>query len=115
MVGALVACSDQAPVSAPGTLTATLVSPNGAEGAAVIGLTGEGIGAAAGLGDVTLFRADDVDRTTLVLVSPGGGVLSFSVALADTTRRPAVALAQVAAPDDELRASLTGYRVDWSR
>lgn len=115
VVAALMACADQAPVSGPGTLTASLRSPNGAEGAAVISLTGEGIGSMTGIGDVTLFRADDVDRTTLVLVSPGGGELSFSVALADTTRLPGAAVEQVAAPDDELRPSLAGYRLDWSR
>ena len=115
LVASLTGCSDQAPVSGPGTLTVTLRSPNGAEGAAVIALTGEGIGETTGLGDVTLFRADDVDRTTLVLVSPAGGVLSFTVALADTTRLPAPSVAQVAAPDDELRPSLVGYRMDWSR
>ncbi|MBM4183524.1 MAG: hypothetical protein FJ207_04765 [Gemmatimonadetes bacterium] len=108
-------CTDQGPVSAPGTLTATLVSPNGAEGAAVVALTGEGIGPASGVGDVTLFRSDDPDGTTLVLVSPGGGTLAFAMALAYTTRVPASAVEQVAGTDDEMRTSVATYRVVWSR
>ncbi|MEQ1855031.1 MAG: hypothetical protein ABL963_01095 [Longimicrobiales bacterium] len=111
----LTACSDQGPESAPGTLTAALVSPNGAEGAAVVTLRGQGLGATTGLGDVVLFRLDDADVTTMVLVSPSGGSLSFRAEVADTTRPPTTAVLQIAGPDDELRATLSGYRLEWVR
>jgi hypothetical protein len=111
MVALLAACTDQGPVSAPGSFTATLVSPYGAEGAAVVTLHGEGIGEATALGDVELFRTDGSGGTSFVLVSPGGGTLAFELQLADTTRLPETAVAQVAGPDDELRMGVAGYRL----
>lgn len=109
----LAACTDQSPVSAPGTFTARLVSPYGAEGAAVITLVGEGIGEATGLGDVQIFRSDGSGVTTLVVVSPGGGDLSFELEVADTTRLPNATVQQVAGPDDELRTNVpSGYRME---
>ena len=104
------ACTDQSPVSAPGSVIARLVSPHGAEGAAVVTLVGEGIGKATGLGDVQLFRSDGPGVTTFVLVSPGGGDLSFELEVEDRTRLPETMVQQVAGPDDELRTGVpTGY------
>jgi hypothetical protein len=45
-VAALAACTDAGPVSGPGTVDAILISPNGAEGAALVVLSGDGLGAA---------------------------------------------------------------------
>lgn len=102
-------------MSAPGTLTATLASPHGAEGAAVVSLVGEGVLEVAGLGDVLVFKSGASGVTTLVLVSPGGGTLAFTVALADTTRLPAATVEQVAGRDDALRGDVGGYRLSWAR
>ncbi len=112
-IALLAACTDQSPVSAPGTIIARLVSPHGAEGAAVVTLVGEGIGDANGLGDVQVFRSDGIGITTFVLVSPGGGDLSFELEVADTTRLPETMVQQVAGLDDELRAG--GYRLELLR
>ncbi len=109
------ACSDQGPESAPGSLTAALSSPNGAEGAAVVTLTGEGIGTTTGVGDVLVFRSDEAVVTTLVLVSPVGGELSVRVMVADTTRPPLLSVVQVAGPDDELRVLSASYGMEWAR
>jgi hypothetical protein len=112
---ACVACSDAGPVSGPGRMTATLVSPNGAEGAAVIVLVGEGVGDAVPVGGVQLFRNDEDGATRLVLVSPGGGDLAFEVDVADTTHLPVAIIEQVAGPDDGLRADPSGYRLELRR
>ena len=44
-----------------------------------------------------------------------GGLLEFRVALADMTQKPDVVVVQVAGPDDELRADVTGYDVELIR
>ena len=56
---------------------------------------------------------------TAVLVSPNGdegaAVISFTMALADTTQKPVGLVEQVAGPDDELRATVSGYEVEFRR
>jgi hypothetical protein len=108
-------CSDAGPVAGPGTLTATLVSPHGPEGAAVIALLGEGVGATFPVGNVQLFRGDDGGVTRLVLVDSTGGELAFQVDVADTTHLPTAVVEQVADPDDALRGDPTSYRLELSR
>jgi hypothetical protein len=106
------ACHDNGPIAGPGVVTATLVSPNGPEGAAVFSLFG------AGMGDVTpvqgrvwsLRRGDSV---RVVVVRDGGGDVAFRLALADTTQKPGAVVLQVAGSDDRLRVGLSGYTVDF--
>lgn len=112
---ALAACADEGPVSGPGTLTATLVSPNGAEGAAHVVLLGEGIGAITPLGSTEVHSRTGVEGTHVVLVDPAGGTLAFQIAVADTTQPPAVVIQQVAGPDDALRSGLEAYRLELGR
>lgn len=104
------ACTDEGPRSGPGTLTATLVSPNGAEGAAVVVLVGDA-GAVTGLGDTEAHAFAGADGTRVVLINQAGGELAFRVAVADTTQPPSPIVQEVAAPDDSRRASVTGYSV----
>ncbi|MDH3270580.1 MAG: hypothetical protein OEN56_04565 [Gemmatimonadota bacterium] len=112
--GLLSACSDEGPVSGPGTLTATLTGPNGAEGAAVIALLGDGIGQITAVGGTEVFSRIGNGAAQVVLINEPGGELSFRVAVADTTQPPAVVVEQVAGPDDALRA-LGAYSVEFSR
>ena len=109
---ALAACTDAGPVSGPGTIDAVLVSPHGAEGAALVVLTGEGIGRAVGLGDTEVYRSDASGSTRVVLVNRVGGGLAFRIEMADTTRLPTAVIHQVAGPDDELRVDLAAYRLE---
>ena len=108
-------CADEGPVSGPGTLTATVVSPNGPEGAALLALFGDGIGAITPLGDTEVFSESRSGSVQVVLINQVGGVLSFSVAVADTTAPPSVVVHEIAGPDDELRATLAGYEVEFGR
>ncbi len=106
------ACRDAGPIGGPGAFDAVLVSPNGAEGAALVALSGDGLGDAVGLGDTEVFRSDDSGSTRVVLVNHAGGDLAFRIEVADTTRPPSVLVEQVAGPDDELRADLSAYRLE---
>ena len=66
-IAALAACSDEGPVSGPGTLTASLVGPNGAEGAALVVVSGEGVGEITAVGDTEVFSEAEVGRSRLVI------------------------------------------------
>ena len=108
------ACGDAGPVSGPGTLTAVLVSPNGAEGAAVISFASAGVGAIGAVSGEVFSRVEG-NSVTVVVINEPGGELSFSVALADTTQKPLGLVEEVAGPDDELRGTLSGYEVEFRR
>lgn len=117
LLGALLfaACSDEGPVSGPGTMTATLTGPNAQEGAAVLALLGDGIGEVRPVGGTEVFSRATSSRVQVVLVNEAGGALSFRVAVPDTTQPPAWVIQEVAGPDDELRTGLDAYTVDFAR
>ena len=103
-------CGDVAPVSAPGTLTARVESPNGAEGAALIRLIGGGVAFVEPLtGDLHTSVVGDTTKVLVVLDTPGD--VAFRLNVADTTRPPVATLIQVADGQNELRAGLLGYSV----
>lgn len=112
----LAACStDEGPRSGPGTITATLSSPNGAEGAAVVTLLGDDIGAITGVGGTEVHSRAGDSNVRIVLISEAGGELAFQVAVADTTQPPSTVVVEVAGPDDELRPTVDGYTVEFAR
>jgi len=108
------ACGDAGPVPGPGTLTAVVVSPNGAEGAAVVSFPSAGVGQ---IGAVSgeVFSLVDGGTVTVVVINEPGGELAFSVALTDTTQAPLGLVEQVAAPNDVLRTTLAGYTLEFRR
>lgn len=105
------ACGDAGPASAPGILTATVVSPNGAEGAALITLVGAGIGAIAPGDAVRVFSEARGDTVRVVVVNLAGGALRFTVHVADTTKPPSGTLVEVSGPGDAIRG-LAGYGLE---
>ena len=107
----LAGCGDAGPVSAPGILTATVLSPNGAEGAALVTLVGAGIGTIAPREAVRVFSEARGDTVRVVVVNLGGGTLRFSVQVADTTKPPVGTLVEVSGPDDGVRG-LAGYKLE---
>lgn len=107
----LSACDSDAPGPTAGLLTATLVSPNGAEGAAWLRLFGEGIVEVRTL-DARTFTHTRGDTVNVVVVRDQPGDLRFLVSLSDTTRIPGVAVLEVAGGDDRLRGNLQGYRLE---
>lgn len=112
---ALSACSDEAPVSGPGTMTATLTGPNGPEGAAVVVLLASGLDGFTAVGDVELHSEVDVTGARVVLIHPTGGELAFRLAVPDTTQPPAWVVEQVAGPDDALRSDVSAYALEFAR
>ena len=110
----LLACADQSPPG-PGILTATLKSPNGAEGAALVVLMGSGIGEAPPLGNNELYTNSNLDELRIVLINQAGGELEFQVEVADTTIKPTATVEEVAGPDNELRSALGGYQLEFRR
>ncbi len=111
-IGLVAGCGDD-PVPGPGVLTATVESPNGAEGAALIELVGKGIVEVSPI-DGRVFGEQHGDTMVVVVVNEEGGPLRFALEVADTTRRPIATLHEVAGPDDQLRG-LSGYTVDIRR
>jgi hypothetical protein len=114
-VTALGACTDEGPRAGPGTMTATLMSPNGAEGAALVVLVGGDIGAIAAAGDTEVYSHSGSTTTQVVLINRDGGDLSFQVLVADTTQPPSFFIQQVAGPDDRLRVALAEYGLEFVR
>ncbi len=112
---AMLGCSDEAPVSGPGTMTATLAGPGGPEGAAVVELLGPGLAGITAVGGVDLYAEVDAKGARVVLIHATGGELAFVVAVPDTTEPPAWVVRQVAGPDDALRPDLSRYAVEFSR
>lgn len=107
----LARCGDDP--SRPGTLTATLMSPNGAEGSALIVLYGPGLGTVSPI-EGRVFSRQAGDTVRVVVVNPEGGTLRFTVGVEDVARVPTAAVVEVAGTDDRLRA-LTGYDVEVTR
>lgn len=106
----LAACDGGGP-SAPGALTVTLVSPNGAEGSAHVRLFGAGLEAVGEL-DARVFGHRKGDTLDVVVVRDEPGELRFRVQVADTTVRPVGTVLEVADAQNALRGGLSGYRVE---
>ena len=110
----LVACTDQSPPG-PGILTATLKSPNGAEGAALVVLMGPGIGEVTPVGSNQLYSNSSLDEVRIVLINQNDGTLAFRVQVADTTMEPTAIVEEVANPDNKIRLTLDGYQLEFRR
>ena len=103
-------CGDVAPVSAPGPLTATVESPNGAEGAVLLHLVGGGISFLEPLtGDLYTSVLGDTTKVLVLLDIPGE--IAFRLNVTDTTQPPVTTVLQVSDGQNEVRASLAEYRV----
>ena len=111
----LASCTDVGPVRGPGTFLATLSSPNGDEGAAVLVLLGEGVVDVRGTGGTDAYAATSGETTRVVLIKLPGGTLEFEVTVADLGGPLSALVQEVAGPDDELRTDLSAYRVEFGR
>ncbi len=111
---ALLAACDSSPAGprGPGALQATLVSPNGTEGAAVLELTGPGLGKVT-VEEGLVFSQTDGDVTRVVVVLDDAGQLRFRLRVEDVSSLPSAMLIEVGGGDNELRNSLWGYRVEF--
>lgn len=106
------ACGDASAPETGGRYLATLASPNGQlDAAAVIELTGNGIDTvtAADAAQVFVQRSGSTMRVVVVKDVPGS--IQFAVQLAKGSRIPEATVVEVADGGDQVRTSLTGYRV----
>ncbi|GMR11851.1 MAG: hypothetical protein BMS9Abin29_0036 [Gemmatimonadota bacterium] len=114
LVAAVGCGGDVGPELRPGLLTASLVSPNGSEGAVLISLVGVGVGFAESVeGRVFTFSRGDTTRILLVLDKPGE--LAFRISVPDVATPPVATVVQVADGTNALRADLSAYRVRFSQ
>lgn len=100
--------------SGPGELHANIISPTGAvDGAAVLELTGPtGLGSIrTGFGDVFFERDGNTTRVVIILDDPG--LLTFHMRVEDVSELPEATVLQVADGNNELRASVSGYEIEW--
>ncbi|HEX2077759.1 MAG TPA: hypothetical protein VHG08_08625 [Longimicrobium sp.] len=99
---------------AGGEYLAVLESPNGAEGAAAIELTGPGIESVTSTSG-QLFATSSGNTTRVVLVRQTAGDIEFKVTMARGQQPPAARVVEVADGSDQPRASVSGYRVTFDR
>ncbi len=107
-----VACGDDPtpPEPVPGDLLVTVVSPNGAEGSAVLETAEAGIvGVSADEAQVFHWRAGGLSRVVVLLDQ--AGELRFRLSVEDLNRPPRLRIVEVADSSNTLRPSLAGYRV----
>ena len=90
---------------------AMLVSPNGLEGAAVIELNGEFHDIrSANSGQVFAHADGGVTRVVIILDDPGE--IGFTAQLDVAGELPSAQIIEVADGSNQLRTSLSGYRID---
>ena len=108
----LLASCDSTRPGGPGTITAVVTSPNGAEGAAVLDVAGT-VEALTSNGDVSVYSTPSGAGTRAILVRLTPGQLSMKVRLADVSQIPQIAVVEVAGDDNKLRPSVAGYQVEF--
>jgi hypothetical protein len=101
--------------SGSGVIRIRIQSPYGAEGAALLELSG-----GVGLGPVTIdsgqaFFQHGADTSRIVVVLDEPGEIHFLVRSEDIGTLPHVTLLEVADGSNHLRESLTGYKVKFQR
>ncbi|MDH3457522.1 MAG: hypothetical protein OER90_11855 [Gemmatimonadota bacterium] len=92
---------------------ASVISPNGLEGAVVLELEGTFLGVTAPSGSQVFTHASEgVTRVVIVLTNPGN--IQFTLTLDDLGEAPDVRIIEVADGANELRVPLRGYRVEFT-
>ncbi|MGI9628571.1 MAG: hypothetical protein ACR2QM_17180 [Longimicrobiales bacterium] len=114
VLGGAAACDDgsTSPGAQPGTVTATLTSPNGPEGAALVEITAPAAQVTQATGQ--LYSSTDDSATQVLIVLDEAGVIRFDLALPDIQSRPTYRVLQVSGPDDRLRSDLSGYTLEFT-
>ena len=114
-LGLVAACSDEGPEAVPGTLSAAVVGPNGAEGGALILFLGDGVESVSPAGGTYVYVGSRDSQVRVVLIHPTGGELAFELTVADVTDPPTWVIEEVVGPDDVPRTDVSGYSVEFVR
>jgi hypothetical protein len=113
---ALGACDRGGTGSEPGgEYRAVLESPNGSEGAVALELTGAGIELISVDAGTTLQTQPEGATTRVVLIREPAGPIEFNLTMSAGQQPPDVRVVEVVDGNDQPRASLDGYRVEFSR
>lgn len=95
----------------PGELTASLVSPNGDEGSALLEVaSGTVLDVTAVEPYVHVFRVGS-NPARIVVLRMEPGEIAFRLTTDDVNQPPELRVVDVGGPDDQLRSSLAGYSV----
>ena len=108
---AFAGCEGSTRPDGPGTLTAALVSPNGAEGAAILDVVGP-VESFNGSSDVSVHTTPTANGVRAIVVRLSPGALQMSMRVPDVSNPPAITVVEVAGGNDKLRPSISGYQVD---
>jgi hypothetical protein len=114
LVLTLASCNDgptSGDVPQPGEMTATLISPNGAEGSALLEVGSGTVLDVTPVGSyVRAYRvAANPVRIVVLRLEPGD--ITFRLTTDDVNRPPELRVVDIGGPDDQLRPSLSGYSV----
>jgi len=112
----LAAC-DSGP-SGPGEFTAVVTAPSGGVGAVILQVQGQGIQGFVGAGATEVLSNPTGGEGTfrVVAVNEGTGTLQFTVRVQDRgAELPTASVISVAGTDNQMVASVTGYRVRFER
>lgn len=104
----VVGCGESSGPSGPGQLHITLESSNTDDAAAVLELSGSGLGNVEVLGGEA-FLQQEGNTTRVVIVLDDAGKIDFSIDVDDMSQRPTVRILQVADGDNRLRGSVADY------
>ncbi len=112
LIGGSLACEGDSAV--PGALTVSVMSPSGAEGAAVVDLFGPGLRAVSAI-EGRVFSSARGDTVRVVVLREEPGQLRFSLEVDDVGTTPSGVVLEVAGGDDRIRGGLSSYEVGISR
>jgi hypothetical protein len=108
LLTAVVGCGESSGPSGPGQLHISLESSHADDAAAVLELSGSGLGAVeVPGGEAFLQREDNVIRVVVILDDPGK--IAFSIDVDDISQRPTVRILEVADGNNRLRDSVADY------
>ena len=111
VLAAALSCDDFSSPRQSDWYAASIMSPNGAEGSALLEITGEVTEVTSESARV-FFRAN-AGVTRAILVLPEAGTLRFRVRLASVAPPPDTRIVMIGGPSDSLRLNLAGYRVQY--
>lgn len=108
------ACDDSPPGPAPvpGDVAVTLVSPNGAEGGAVLATGEAGIVQVWTDAAVQVYHWREAGEDRIVALRDAAGEIRFRMRVEDVNRPPRLDVIEVADASNRLRAGLAGYEVE---
>lgn len=116
---ALAGCGDGGPETPPappgGDYDAVLQGPTTSESAALLELTGAGIEDVRSTSPAIVASSPVTGGRRVVVVREVPGTIGFRVRVAPGNEPPTARVVELADPEDQLRGSLTGYQVTFTR